>query len=81
MVNFPSQICDFESRSNSHSPSLLNLFVSSDDSVCSTMVGASAATSEFCEWVQVRIGVTYLVINIRSSLVHLHGFQLLVMLP
>ena len=33
MVNFPTQIPDFES----HSPVLLHLFISSDASVCSTM--------------------------------------------
>ena len=39
-------------------------------------VGASAAVSEFCEWVQAGIDV-----YIRPSLTHLRGFQLLVMLP
>ena len=43
--------------------------------------GASAAASEFCECVQVRIDVYIsLIENIRSSLTHLHGFQLLVLL-
>ena len=41
---------------------------------------ASAAASEFCEWVQVEIDVYTLHKNIRSSLIHLHGFQLLVLL-
>ena len=94
MVNFPTQIpnCD------SHSPALLDFFLSSDASICSTMVfpplgnsdhvvvsvsidfpsysqqdalfhdhlrdvpwedifklSASAAASEFCEWIQVGI--------------------------
>ena len=44
-------------------------------------LGASAAASEFCEWVQVGIDVYTLIENIRSSLIHLHGFQLLVLLP
>ena len=44
-------------------------------------LSASAAASEFCEWVQVEIDVVSLVENIRSSLTHLHGFQLLVPLP
>ena len=45
-------------------------------------LGASAAASEFCEWVQVGIDVYIsLIENIRSSLTHLHGFQLLVLLP
>ena len=109
MVNFPTQIPDF----HSHSPALLDLFLSSDASICSTMaflplgnsdhvvvsvsidfpsnsqwdapfhriaydyscadwdvlcdhlrdvpweyifkLGASAAASEFCDWVQVGI--------------------------
>ena len=110
MVNFPTQIPDYDS----HSPALLDLFLSSDASICSTMafpplgnsdhvvsvsidfptnsqqdapfrriaydysradwdglrdhlrdvpwedifkLGASAAASEFCEWVQVGIDV------------------------
>ena len=44
-------------------------------------LGASAAASEFCEWVQVGIDVYIPHRNIRSSLTHLHGFQLLVLLP
>ena len=43
-------------------------------------LGASAAASEFCEWVQVRIDVYTLIENIRSSLINLHGFKLLVLL-
>ena len=111
MVNFPTQIPDFDS----YSPALLDLFISSDTSICSTMafpplensdhlaasvsidspsnsqqnvphhckaydyfqadwdghcdhlrdvpwedifkLSASAAASEFCEWVQVEIDV------------------------
>ena len=130
MVTFP----DF----HSHSPALLDLFLSFDASICSTMafpplrnsdhgvvsvsidfpsysqqdapfhciaydyshadwdgrrdhlrdvpwedifkLSASAAASEFCEWVQVGIDVYIsLIISIRSSLTHLHGFQLLVL--
>ena len=41
-------------------------------------IGASAAASEFCEWFQVRIDVY--IPHIISSLTHLHGFQLLVLL-
>ena len=44
----------------------------------------STAASEFCEWVQVEIDVYMnisLIISIRSNLFHLHGFQLLVLLP
>ena len=43
-------------------------------------LGASAAPSKFCEWVKVGIDVS-LIGNIRSSLTHLYGFQLLVLLP
>ena len=41
--------------------------------------GASAATSEFCEWIQA--GIDVYIPHIRSSLIHLHGFQLLLLLP
>ena len=68
MINFPTRIpyCD------SHSPALLDLLISSDGSICSTMafpllwnsdhivVSVSipvSAASEFCEWVQVDINV------------------------
>ena len=91
IVNFPTRIPDCDS----HSPALLDLFLSSDASICSTMafskqdtpfhrvaydysradcdglcdhlrdvpwedifkLSASAAASEFCEWVQVGIDV------------------------
>ena len=43
---------------------------------------ASAAASEFCEWVQVGIDVCIsLIVSIRSNLTHLHDFQQLVLLP
>ena len=43
-------------------------------------LGASAAASEFCEF---RLELMYisLIENIKSSLIHLHSFQLLVLLP
>ena len=42
----------------------------------------SAAAGKFCEWVQVGIDVCIsLIVSIRSSLTHLHGFQQLVVLP
>ena len=44
-------------------------------------LGASAAASEFCEWFQVGIDYISLIENIRSSIIHLHGFQLPVLLP
>ena len=135
MVNFPTRIPDCDS----HSPALLDLFISSCTSICSTMVfpplgnsdhvavsvsiafpinskqdtsfhrvaydysradwdgrrdhlrdvpwvdifklSASAAASEFCESVQVGLKYISLIESIRSSLTHLHGFQLLVQLP
>ena len=40
-------------------------------------LGASAAASEFCGWIQVGFMYIYHIENIRSSLIHLHGFQLL----
>ena len=130
MVDFPTRIPDCDS----HSPALLDLFLSSDASICSTTafppfgnsdhvvvsvsidfptnsqqdtlfhritydysradwdglrdhlrdvpwedifkLSASAAASEFCEGIQVGTDIE----NIRSSLIHLHGFQLLVLL-
>ena len=135
MVNFPTGIPDCDP----HSPALLDFFLSSDASICSTMafpslgnsdhvvvsvsidfpsnsqrdapfyciaydytcadwnglcdhlrdvpwenifqLDASAAASEFCEWVQVGIDLYNLIENIRSNLTLLHCFQLLVLLP
>ena len=137
MVNFPTRIPDCDS----HSPALLDWFISSDANIGSTMafpplgnsdhivvsvsidfptnsqreapfhriaydysradwgglrdhlrdvpwedifkLGSSAAVSEFCEWVQVGIDV-YIhrrKYQVKSSLIHLHGFKLLVLLP
>ena len=42
-------------------------------------LGASAAASECCKWVQVKIYVY--IPHIRSSLILLHGFLLVVLLP
>ena len=135
MVNFPTRI----PHSDSHSPDLLDLFLSSCTSIFSAMafpplgnsdhvlvsvsidslsnsqrdallhliaydyscadwaglrdhlrdvpwkdifkLGASAAASETCEWVWVGIDVYTLIENIKSSLIHFHDFQLLVLLP
>ena len=134
MVNFSTWIPDC----NSHSPALLDFFLSSDASICSTMafpllgnfdhvvvsasigfpsesqwdvpfyliaydyshsdwdglcdhlrdipgedifkLSASAAASEFCGWVQVGIDV-YMPHRKYQVKPHLHGFQLLVLLP
>ena len=133
MVNFPTQIPDC----HSHNPALLNLFISCNTSICSTIVfppfgnsdhivvsvsidfptnlqqdapfhciaydyshadldglcdhlrdvpwedifklGASAAASEFCEWVHVEIDV-YIPHRKYQIKPHLHRFQLLVLL-
>ena len=44
-------------------------------------LGVSAAASGFCEWVQVGMMYLSLIENIQSSLTHLHGFQMLMLLP
>ena len=143
----PGELCYNFSISNeltripdcdSHSPALLDKFLSSDASICSTVdfpqlrnsdhivvsvsidlptnsqgdapfhhiaydysradwddlcdhwryvpwkdifnLGTSAAASEFCEWVMVGIDAHILIENIKSGLIHLHCFQLLVLL-
>ena len=43
MVNFPTQISDCDS----HSPALLDFFLSSDDSICSTMAFPPLGNSDF----------------------------------
>ena len=43
--------------------------------------GASAAASEFCGWFRLELMYISPIENIRSSLIHLHGFQLPVLLP
>ena len=115
MVNFPNQIPDYDS----HIPTLLDTFLSSDASICSKMafslqdapfhriaydyscadwgslcdhlrhtpwedvfkLSASTAAGEFWQLVQVEIDVYILHLSIRSSLTHLHGFELPVQLP
>ena len=46
-------------------------------------LSASAATSEFCVWIQVRTGVysISLIASSRSRLSHPHGFHLVMPLP
>ena len=131
MVNYPTQIQD----SNSHRPALLDLFISSDASICSTKAYPPLQNSDyvvvlvsidFSSYLQqmphfiallmtilVLIGMVFMIVwemmslnselllllvnfvsmfrlemlyislieSIRSSLTHLHGFQLLVLLP
>ena len=46
-------------------------------------LSACVAGSKFCEWVQVGIDIyiyIYIIVNIRSSLTHLHSFQPLMLL-
>ena len=135
MVSFPTWIPDCDS----HSPALLDLFISSDASICSTMafpplgnsnhvvvsvsidfpinskwgapfhyitydycradwdglqdhlkdvswedifkLSGSAATSNFVSGFRLELMYTSLIVSIRLSLTHLHGFQQLVLLP
>ena len=42
---------------------------------------AAAGASDCCEWVQVGMICISLITSISSSLTHLHGFQLLVLVP
>ena len=44
-------------------------------------LGASAAANEFCGEFRLELLYIFLIVNIKSSLTHLHGFQLLVLLP
>ena len=44
-------------------------------------LSTSAAAGEFCERGQVEIDVRIPHVSVRSSLTHLHGFQLLVLQP
>ena len=44
-------------------------------------LGASATASEFCEWFMLELMYISLIVIIQSSLTHLHGFQLLLVLP
>ena len=135
MVNFPTRIPDCDS----HSPALLDLFISSDASICSTMAFPPLGNSDhvvvsvsvnfpsnsqrdalfhriaynysradwnglrddlgdyhgrislslvvllllvnFMTGFRLKLMYISLIENIRSSLTHLHGFQLLVRLP
>ena len=126
MVNFPTRILDCES----HSPALLDLFISCDASICSTWLslhleilimllsqfpltfwlfswwlgrdhfrdvfvitwemfhGRISLNSvlllllvNFVSGFRLELMCISLIENIRSSLIHLHGFQLLVLLP
>ena len=134
MVNFPTRISDCDS----HGPALLDLFLTSDASICSIMaflplgnsdrfvsvsidfpsncqrdapfhriaydysradwdglcdhlrdvpwedifkLGASAAASDFVRGFRLKLMYISLIENTRPNVTHLHGFQLLVLLP
>ena len=130
MVNFPTRIPDCDS----HSPALLDLFLSSDASICSTMAFPPLGNSDhvvlsvsidfptnsqqdapfhriasdysradwdglrdhgrislnlvlllllvnFVSGFRLELMYVYHIENIRSSLIHLHGFQMPVLLP
>ena len=76
MGNFPTRIPDCDS----HGPSILYLFISSDVSICSTMAFPPLGNSD--RFILFRLELMYIsfIENIRSSLFHLHDFQLLVLL-
>ena len=113
-VNFVTRIPDHDS----HSPLLLDLFLYSDASICSTMAFAPLGNSDhvvvsvsidfqsnsqrdaqfhfiaydsldslndhlrdFVSGFRLELMYISLIENIRSSITHLHGFQLLVLLP
>ena len=44
-------------------------------------LSASATASEFCEWLRLELMYMSLIVSNRSSLLHLNGFQLFVLLP
>ena len=112
MVNFLTRIPDCDS----HSPALLDLFIFSDASICSTMTSRPLGNSDhavvsvsivlpltsqrdapfgrislnllpllllvnFVSGFRLQLMYISLMENIRSNLIHLHGFQLLVLLP
>ena len=49
--------------------------------LAASAAAAAAAASEFCGGFRLELINISLIENIRSSLIHLHGFQLLVLLP
>ena len=44
-------------------------------------LGASAVASEFVSGFRLELMYIFLIVSIRSNLTHLHGFQMLVLLP
>ena len=101
MVNSPTRIPDCDS----HSTALMDLFISSDASICSTMASPPLRNSDhvvvsvsidfpsnsrwdalfllvqFVSGIRLELIYISLIVSIRSSLTHIHGFQLVVLLP
>ena len=63
MVNFPTQIPDCDS----HSPALLDLFISSDASICSTMAFSPLGNSDY---VVVSVSIDFLSNSQQDALFH-----------
>ena len=63
MVNFPTQIPDCDS----HSPALLDLFLSSDASICSTMAFPPLGNSDH---VVVSVSIDFPSNSLRDDLFH-----------
>ena len=63
MVNFPTQIPDFDS----HSPAFLDLFLSSDTSICSTMAFPPLGNSDH---VVVSVSIDFPTNSQRDALFH-----------
>ena len=67
---------------DSHSPALLDFFLSSDASICSTMAFPPLGNSDHVVGsVSIYFPINSNKLNIRSNLTLLHGFQQLVLLP
>ena len=70
MVNFPAQIPDC----SSHSSAVLDLFVSSDASICSTMAFPSLGNSDH---VIVSVSIDFPSKSKRDALFHLKAYDYL----
>ena len=68
MVNFPTLIPDCDS----HSPALLNLFISSDASICSTMVFPPLGNSDH---VVVSVSIDFPINSKQDALFHCIGYD------
>ena len=91
MVNFPTRI----PHSDYHSHALLDFFLSSYASICSTMVfpplrnfnhvvvsvSIDFLSNSKVNVFRLKLMYKFLIVSVTSSLTHLHGFQLLMSLP